>query len=472
MEATNSNAIAPTRFPTHHTSSDILPQARILCDIVATAPVHEVEARLGAALIPPEPEIVQQVLKHSYNTPSAAAKFFRWAGRSAKHTAYSWNLMVDLLGKNNLFEPMWDAIRSMKKEGLLTLTTFVSVFENYCIARRFDEAIMTFDVMERYGVTPDIIAVNSLLSAMCREDKQTTKGLGFLERIKSKIPPDADSYAILLEGWEKEGDVAQARQTFGEMVIRVGWSRQHELAYDAFLSTLIRGPNTDEAINFLRLIVGKKCLPGPRFLSNALDVFTSCKCNDSARAVILWDLMVGGGHVPNLTNYNTMIGLLANNSDAENAFRLLDSMVFHGAFPDDLTYNMIFECLIRNKKTREVARFFTEMVKNEKAPTPANLAAGIRIMFEGDDPETAVEIWKYMVNNNIKPRDDAANEVLLGFCTLGRLTDVRRFVDKMIAEGIIIYEATMVKVKAACYAGKNMREVYEHISKKWKSACV
>lgn len=141
-------SIPPARFPTHHGATGIHPQARILCEIVATAPAHEVEARLASRQIQPEPEFVQQVLKHSYNTPSAAAKFFRWAGRGRNHTPYSWNLMVHLLGKNKLFDPMWDAIRSMKQEGLLSLTTFVSVFENYCTAGRFDEASETFDAME------------------------------------------------------------------------------------------------------------------------------------------------------------------------------------------------------------------------------------------------------------------------------------------------------------------------------------
>ncbi|KAL6549765.1 hypothetical protein OROMI_020253 [Orobanche minor] len=467
MAAENLIPLAPIpRFPSHHTSSDIAPQARVLCEILDTSPVHEIEARLSITQIQPEPEIVQQVLKHSYNFPSAAAKFFRWSGLSQRHTAYSWNLMVDLLGKNSLFEPMWDAIRSMKKEALLSLTTFVSVFENYCIVGRLDEAVMTFSVMERYGVQPDIIAVNSLLSAMCRENNQTLKALEFFERIKASILPDADSYAILLEGWEKEGNVANARHTFGEMVVRVGWSPQYMLAYDAFLNTLVRGSYGDEAIKFLHVMKGKNCLPGMRFFSNALDIFASQ--NDVVRAVTLWDVMVGGGLVPSLMMYNVVISLLAGNDDINNAFRLLDGMIFHGAFPDALTYNMIFGCLIKNKKAREVGKFYIEMVKNEWAPTPANLAAAIKVLFDGDDPEMAVEIWKYMSKNNISPRDDGANEVLLGFCSMGRVGDLRRFAEKMMDEGIVIYESTMARVKNVCYTGKNTREVYDNLLKKWK----
>ncbi|XP_051136923.1 pentatricopeptide repeat-containing protein At1g77360, mitochondrial-like [Andrographis paniculata] len=461
--------VAAPRFPTYHTASDLPPQARIICEILATTPVHEVEARLAAAQIQLTPEIIPRVLKLSYNNPSTAAKFFRWSGLALQHTGYSWNLMVDLLGKNQLFEPMWEAIHSMKKEGLLSLTTFVSVFENYCVTGRFDEAVMTFEVMEGYDVQPDTVAVNSLLSAMCREENQTVKALEFFERIKAKIPPDADSFAILLEGWEKEGNVAKAKCTFEEMVICVGWSPQYMFAYDAFLNTLVRGSNADEAIKFLHIMKGKKCLPGLRFFSNALDIFV--KQNDLAHAVAMWDVMTGGGVLPNLMIYNTMIGLLTRNNDIDGAFRLLDSMAYDGAFPDSLTYNMIFECLIRNKKVREVVMFYNEMIKNEWPPTPQNFTDAIKMMFSGDDPEMAVEMWKYMSKNNISPRDDSANAVLLGLCNLVRLTDLRRFAEKMIDEGIIICESTMTKVRNAFLKeGRSGRETYDHISSKWKSA--
>lgn len=274
-----------------------------------------------------------------------------------------------------------------------------------------------------------------------------------------------------MEGWEKEGNVARAKTTFGEMVIRVGWSPQYISAYDAFLNTLLCGSQADEAIKFLQVMKGKNCLPGLKFFCNALDILV--KQNDSARAVLLWGIMVGSGLVPNLIMYNAMIGLLCNNNDTDNAFRLLDVMVFHGAFPDSLTYNMIFECLIKNKKVRQVGKFFNEIIKNEWSPTPENFTAAIIMLFDGDDPGMAIEMWDYMVKNSISPCDDAANALLLGFCSLGRLTEVRRFAEKMIDGKLIISESTMTKVKNACYKeGRNAREVYDYLLKKWKSSCL
>lgn len=377
--------------------------------------------------------------------------------------------MVDLLGKNEMFEPMWDAIRSMKQEGdVLTVATFVSVFGSYCVAGRLNEAIMTFDVMERYGIQPDVVAVNSLLSAICREDNQTVKALEFFERIKTKIAPDGDSFAILLEGWEKEGNVAKAKTTFGEMVIRVGWSPQNMLAYDAFLNTLVRGSQTDEAIKFLQVMKGKNCLPGLKFFSNALDVLI--KQNDYAHAVPLWDVMVGSGLVPNLIMYNAMIGLLCKNNDLANAFRLLDEMVFQGSFPDSLTYNIIFQSLIKNKKVREAGRFFFEMTRNEWPPTHLNCAAAISMFLDGDDPEMAIEIWEYMVKNHVSPLDEGANALLIGLCNMGRLTELRRFAEKMLDRRVNIDEATMGKLKNAFYKdGRSSRDTYDDLLRKWRA---
>lgn len=373
--------------------------------------------------------------------------------------------MVDLLGRNQLFEPMWDAIRSMKQEGGLSLQTFVSAFQSYCIAGRISEAVMSFDVMDRYGIEKDVVAVNSLLSAICREENQTSVALEFFEKVKGKIAPDGDSFAILLEGWEKEGNAAKAKTTFGEMVIRVGWSQENVMAYDAFLMTLLRASQLDEALRFLKVMKEHNCFPGLKFFTNALDVLV--KQNDAVRAIPMWDVMVASGLGPNLIMYNAMIGLLCNHGEIDHAFRLLDEMVFHGAFPDSLTYNMIFECLVKNRKARETERFFAEMVKNEWLPTSSNCAAAIAMLFDCDDPEAAQEIWSYMVENHVKPLDESANALLIGLCNLARLTEVRRFAEDMLDRRIVIYESTMIKLKDRF--GRSARDRYDSLFRRWKA---
>lgn len=461
--------LQPLQFPSHVHANDISPLAKTVCDILARASPEEIEASLDSTEIPANPILVEEVLKYSYNYPTSAVKFFRWAGQKHKHSAIAWNLMVDLLGKNQAFEQMWDAIRSMKREGALSMATFASVFSSYCSAGRVNEAVMSFDVMDQYGVEQDTVAVNSILSAICAEDMQMMRALEVYDKIKGKIPPDGDTFAILLEGWEKEGNVDKAKNTFGEMVACIGWSLQNMSAYDAFLTTLVRGSHAEEAIKFLQVMKGKNCLPGLKFFSTALDILS--KSDDLHNCILLWDIMVSSGLMPSLFMYNQMIGLLCKNDDTDNAFRLLDEMVFHGAFPDSLTYNMIFECLVKNKKVREAAKFFVEMIKNELPPTHSNCSMAISMFFNGDDPETGVDIWNYMIDNCFLHLDASANALLLGLCTLGRFSELRKFAEDMFDRRINIYESTREKLMDALYKAerRSARDTYDFLSRRWRA---
>lgn len=457
------------RLPVHLDAPDISPAAKTVCKVLVRASPNDVEAALSATGVVPSTELVQEVLRVSYNYPSSAIKFFRWARQLAKQSAYSWNMMVDLLGKNELFDQMWNAIRTMREEKVLSLPTFVSVFGSYCSAGRFKDAIKSFEVMDRYDVEKDVVAVNSLLSAICTEENQTSKAWEFFKKHKEKIPLDGDSYAILLEGWEKDGNVEKAEVTFDEMVKRVGWNPENVSAYDAFLITLVRRGQSAEAVKVLLEIKNNGCSPGLKFLSNALDSLINQ--NDATHAILLWDIVVGSGLVPNLIMYNAIIGLLSEKGKIEDSFRLLDAMVFHGAFPNSLTYNLIFSCLIKNKKVKEASQFFREMVKNECPPTPSNCAAAITMLFDGYDPETAIDIWNFMVDNNIKPMDASANALLIGLCDLDRLTEVRRFADDMLDQRIGISESTMKFLRNGFYQQRGrFRDSYDSLFRRWRDS--
>ncbi|KDO43632.1 hypothetical protein CISIN_1g048737mg, partial [Citrus sinensis] len=272
-------------------------------------------------------------------------------------------------------------------------------------------------------------------------------------------------------GWEKEGNVVEANKTFGEMVERFEWNPEHVLAYETFLITLIRGKQVDEALKFLRVMKGENCFPTLKFFSNALDILV--KLNDSTHTVQLWDIMVGIGFnlMPNLIMYNAVVGLLCNNNDVDNVFRFFDQMVFHGAFPDSLTYNMIFECLIKNKKVHEVENFFHEMIKNEWQPTPLNCATAITMLLDADEPEFAIEIWNYILENGILPLEASANVLLVGLRNLGRLSDVRRFAEEMLNRRILIYDVTMQKLKKAFYnESRSMRDRFDSLERRWKTS--
>ncbi|XP_059449659.1 pentatricopeptide repeat-containing protein At1g77360, mitochondrial-like [Corylus avellana] len=456
-------------FASYLDAPDLPPKVKLLCGIVATTDSLSVEEALKDTGVRVTQADVEHVLKLSYAFPGPALKFFRWSGRQLNdnHSPYALNLVVDLLGKNSLFDPMWSAIKSMSSEGrLLSLATFASVFSSYVIAGRVREAFLTFEVMDQYGVPRDIVALNSLLSAICR-DGEAADAVEFLRVAKEKIRPDVDTYAILLEGWEKEGNADCARQTFAEMVFEIGWDPSNVPAYDSLLSTLIKGPDGPrEAMKFLDMMKDNRCYPGLKFFKFALD---ECSKKDDARgAALVWDAMVGDiGFRPDTQMYNLVIALYCRCKGTDLAKRLLDEMVCYGSFPDSQTYNVVFQYLMKSRRLGEASVMFNEMIKNECVPDHVNCSSAVRIYMDSQEYNMAIKVWKCMIENYGSDLEKTGNLLVAGLHDMNRLPEAVKYAEDMIGRRMKLNSSTLSKLKQSLFkAGKQL--VYDELLRKLK----
>ncbi|KAF5744091.1 putative pentatricopeptide repeat-containing protein [Tripterygium wilfordii] len=455
-------------FPSYLETPNLSPKLKLLCEIIATTPSASVEKLLDETGIRVSREDVEQILKLSYSFPGPAVKFFRWSGRqlSDKLSPYAWNLVVDLLGKNSLFDAMWDAIKSMRRTSMVSLATFASVFSSYVMVDRVKDVIMTFDVMDQYGVARDIIALNSLLSAICQGGR-TTSAVEFLRIAKERIRPDTDTYAILLEGWETEGDKVGARGTFSDMVCEIGWNPQNVPAYTSFLCTLVKGrAGVDEAIKFFVTMIERGCCPGIKFFEVAMEeCLRTC---DVRAAEFLWESMLKICVKPDISMYNNMIALYCYSNKIDAAKSIFDDMVCNGAFPDTQTYNIMFQFFLKIRKLREASVLFKEMIKNECIPNQANCIAAIRNFMDAGEVYMAIKVWKCMLDNHDSDLEETGNFLVVGLRDLDMIPEAVKYAELMIEKGIRLASSSMSKLKQRLYkAGKE--SVYEDLSKKWKA---
>lgn len=447
------------------------PRVETFLGILGRVPAGEVETALSSCGIGPTAEVAEQVLNSGvcYTRPKSAVRFFRWAARTVAHTAYAWNLLVDILGKAAMFEPMWDAVLSMKQEGsgdLVSVATFASIFSSYCARGNLKEATAAFDAMGRYGLKPDAVALNSLLSAMCRNEGRAQDAQDMFERTKTTVAPDADTFAILLEAWEKEGNAQRAKSTFGEMVIRVGWDAGNVPAYDSFLSTLVLSGQFDEAFKFLKVMRSKGCFPGFKFFVNAVDLIVHK--GDYANAIAIWNMMVSEANlVPNFSMYNAMIGLCCNVGNMDYALGMLDEMPLNGVFANSVTYNVILEGFIKHRKACEAESFLIEMNKNEQLPTASNCAAAIGLFFKEFNPSAAIDVWNCIMEHHITPAEDSAREIIAGLLNYGRLTEVANRADEMIDMRIDLSQSIIDNMKRA-FAKAGRHQQFDHIARRLK----
>jgi pentatricopeptide repeat protein len=129
---------------------EVNPRVEAFLEILGRVPTGEVEAALSSYDIGPTPDVVEQVLNNGacYSRPKSVVHFLLLVARTVTHTTYVWNLLIDILGKAGMFEPMWDAIKSMKQEGvvdLVSIATFNSIFSSFYARGNIKEATTTFD---------------------------------------------------------------------------------------------------------------------------------------------------------------------------------------------------------------------------------------------------------------------------------------------------------------------------------------
>ncbi|XP_073000225.1 pentatricopeptide repeat-containing protein At3g61360-like [Typha latifolia] len=365
---------------------------------------------------------------------------------------------------------MWDVVNSMRAEGILSLATFASIFSSLAAADRPDEAVSAFLSMPLHGVPRDTPALNSLLSALCRAGR-TTDARGALPRVRSEagVSPDADSFAILLEGCENESDYRAARLVFDEMVKTVGWDPVNVPAYDSFLTTLVRSnpSGLSEAMRFFEIMQHNRCFPGIKFFRAALQAYVDTR--DARGAAGLWEVLSRQGRCLADTNmYNSMISLHGYLQQTDAAIRCLDEMVLHGAFPDSQTYNVLLQFLLKSRKLREAVAIFNEMVKNECCPSHSNCVTAVRIFIDTGDWKMGVKVWKCMVANNLQPFEESGNMLVAKLRDMDLLPEACKIAEDMIDRGIKLSSSTLSKLKHSLLkVGKG--SIHDHLLRKWKS---
>ncbi|OAY63690.1 pentatricopeptide repeat-containing protein At1g71060, mitochondrial-like [Ananas comosus] len=472
-------------FPSYLDAPELPAKLRLICELLASAPsAAAVEPLLdgAAASIPSlSHSDVEHVLRLSYSHPGPALAFFRWSGArhlSHLHSPYSWNLLVDLLGKNLLFPPMWHALHSMHSLSLLSLATFASVFSSLASASASppDAPLQAFLSLPSFGLPRDSAALNSLLSALCRAGRaaDARAALPRAAAAAAGARPDADSFAILLEGCEADADPRAARQVLDEMLATLGWDPACAAAFDSFLVTLLgAGPSPAaglaDALQAFDAMRRNGCFPGMKFFRAAI---RSCvAAHDPRAAAALWDALSSRpGCAPDTALYNSMISLQCSLGQAElaAALRYLDEMVFYGAFPDAETYDLLLHHLLRGRKLSEAAAIFMEMVRNEHCPSTGSCQSAVKIFLDAEDWETAEKVWRCMVENGLKPVEESGNMIVERLRGRGLLPEAWKFAEEVIDSGVKLYSSTLSKLRhSLTKVGKG--SIHEYLLIKWKA---
>ncbi|PON91543.1 Tetratricopeptide-like helical domain containing protein [Trema orientale] len=403
-----------------------------ICKTMMSNPVAALDTALDQTGIRVSPEMVENVLVRFQNAGMVAYRFFEWAAkqRSYAHSVRAYHAMIGSLAKIRQYQLMWELVSSMRSKELLNVETFCIVMRKYARAQKVEEALYTFNVMEKYGVEPNLAALNGLLSALCKA-KNVRKAQEVFDGMKTRFEPDSKTYSILIDGWGKEPNLPKARGVFREMV-DIGISPDI-VTYGIMVDVLCKAGRVDEAIGIVRTMDSNGCEP-TSFIYSVL-VHTYGVENRIEDAVDAFMEMESKGIEADVVVYNALIGAFVKVDRFKNAYGVLNDMESKGIRPNSRTCNVILNGLIIRGKTEEAFKVFRRMVKVCE-PDSDTYTMMIKMFCDKDEVDMALKVWKYMKLKRFVPSMHTFSVLINGLCEKGDVTQACVLMEEMIEKGI------------------------------------
>ncbi|KAL5725368.1 hypothetical protein ACHQM5_008520 [Ranunculus cassubicifolius] len=409
-----------------------LDPVKSLSKIMMDCPKETLEPTLNESGIRISQELVEEILKKFENAGMQSYRFFDWAGkqRNYTHSVKSYHTIIGSLAKIRQYKIMWDLVNTMRSQGVLNVETFCVIMRKYARAHKVEEAIYTFNVMDKYGIEPNLIAFNSLLSAFCKS-KNVRKAQEIFDSMKDRFDPDSKTYSILLEGWGRDPNIPKAMDIFREMVD--SGCHPDIVTYGILVSVLCNAGRVGEALQVVREMDGRGCRP-TSFIYSVL-IHTYGIDNQIEDAIDAFLEMEKNGIVPDVVVYNALIGAFCKVNRLKNVYRVLDEMDGKGISPNSRTCNIIINCLIGRGETDEAFTVFRRMIKLCE-PDVDTYTIMIKMFCETDRLDLALKIWKYMSLKRFVPSMHTFSVLINGLCAKEEVAKACDLLEEMLEKGI------------------------------------
>lgn len=420
------------RMYSRETIKEFLNPTEGICKILMSHPKSGLDTALDQSGIRVSPDVVEEVIKRFENAGMLTFRFFEWAGmqRNYEHSIGAYHTMIESLAKIRQYKIVWDLVNIMRSKRMLNIETFCIIMRKYARAQKVDEAIYTFNVMETYGVPPNLAAFNGLLSALCKS-KNVRKAQEIFDSMKERFTPESKTYSILIGGWGRDPNLPRAREIFREMV-DMGCNPDI-VTYGIMVDIFCKSGRVEEGVEIITDMDAKGCKP-TSFIYSVL-IHTYGIENQIERAVETFLEMERNGVEADVVVYNALISAFCKVNKFQNTYRVLNEMESKGVRPNSRTCNIILNSLIGQGQTDEAFRVFRKMIKICD-PDADTYTMMIKMFCARDELEMARKVWNYMKSKQFVPSMHTFSALINGLCDNGDVSKACVLLEEMIEKGL------------------------------------
>ncbi|KAL2903548.1 hypothetical protein RDABS01_002258, partial [Bienertia sinuspersici] len=392
--------------------------------------------------------LVDSLLHRFKDDWKSALGIYRWAESRShfEHSPETCDTMVDILGKARQFDKMSELVGEMLPKNLVTLRTMAKVMRRYAGARRWKDAVRTFDELGSYGLEKNVESMNVLLDTLSKEGQVEMARSIYLE-LKSHISPTAHTFTIFIHGWCKIKRVEEAYWTLQEMkghgfppgvisysiIIQsycrlLDWNKAYELlemmdsqgchptvvTYTTLMSSLSKADKLEDALQIADRAKSAGCKPDTQFYNALIHTLAKAQCISEAMDVFKVDMPENGVY-PNTCTYNILIAMFCRIGRDDLAFSILEDMEKAALCKPDLQtfYPLLKSCFKFGIPDSSLSKILDDMViKHHLSLDVSTYSLLIHGLCRVDKCEWALHFFEEMIGKELTPRFQTCRRLL------------------------------------------------------------
>lgn len=419
-------------------------------------PEYKMENALDNLCIELTTPLVVEALHRLRYDEKLAFRFFTWAGHKENfsHEPESYNKMIDILSstkyKVKQFRIVCDLLDYMKrsKKDSVPIDVLVTILRKY--TEKHLTHLQKFAKKKKIRVKkqPEINAFNLLLDALCKcclvEDSEAN-----LNKVRTKIVPNADTYNILFFGWCRVRNPKRAMKVLEDM-IDMGFTPDN-FTYNTAIDTFCKAGMLNEASELLQFMKTKGAtMSSPTARTYAIMMVALVQNDRIEECFEMLKDMIENGYLPDVSTYKELIEGMCSCGKIGAAYKFLEEMGQAGYPPDIVTYNCFLKVLCNNKDSDEAVRLYEKMIEVGCEPSVQTYNFLIGMFFKAGNSCGAFGVWDEMEKRGCVRDTDTYCTMIEGLFECGNEKDAVLLLEHAIDLGMKLpyksFDAFMMKL--------------------------
>ncbi|XP_062116468.1 putative pentatricopeptide repeat-containing protein At5g43820 [Humulus lupulus] len=403
-------------------------------------------------------DVVAKVVNRGSLDGGKMVMFFHWAIRqpTIPKNILTYHIILKALGRRKFLSFMVGVLHELRTQGVSpNLETLSIVMDSFIMARQVSKAIQMFRHLDEIGLECDTESLNVLLQCLCRRSHVGTAN-SLLNSIKGKIPFDATTYNVVLNGWSKFGRVGEMEKVL-EVMVGNGIDPD-SLTFSYIIEGLGRAGQIDDAVRVFQGMEEKGLIPDTSVYDAMISNFISVGNFDEYMKY--YNSMSSSNCEPSVDTYTKLIGGLLKARKVADALEVFDQMLSRGVIPSTGTITSFVEPLCSFGPPHAAMIVYR---KAKRVGCRVSLSAYKLLLMRLSrfgKCGMILNLWNDMQECGYSSDMEVYEYVISGLCNIGQLENAALVMEESLRKGFCLSRRIWSKLNGKLLASYKIERAY------------